>query len=240
MNEVEKKAEKQKVQRVLERFIGACVQKIKRKGLNTRIAEALAILALLVIFVLGVGFYHFYGMTKQLGIETAELTRQVEKLTRDNQDLTDLRRELAEKVTILSDTINQKVEEEEEQERQQAEAHMPIGFPVSSSASVESTEGEDMTVKLTGTGGNSFIASADGTVASIVTDSVYEHCITIDHGNGYQSLYRNNGDAMVRDGDEVIRGAILYVIGESNAELGYQIRYDDKFIDPMSMINIDG
>ena len=232
--------EKQKVQGVLKHFISACSQKIRRKGLDTRIAEALAMLALLAIFVLGAGFYYFYGMTKQLEKEMAELTIQVEELTRDNQDLTDLRRELAEKVTILSDTINQKVEEEEEQERQQAEAHMPIGFPVSSSASVESMEGEDMAVKLTGTGGNSFIASADGTVVSIVTDSVYEHCITIDHGNGYQTLYRNNGDAMVRDGDEVIRGAILYVIGEDNAELGYQIRYDDRFIDPMSMINIDG
>ena len=222
------------------RFVSACADTIRRKGLDTRFAQALAVFALLIIFVLGVGFNYYYGIAKQLEAERIELIKQVEELTRDNKDLVDLREELAEKVTILSDTIIQKVEEEEAFANEQAEAHMPVGFPVSSSASVESVEGDEMLVKFTGTAGNSFIASADGKVVSVVTDSVYEHCITIDHENGYQTLYRNNGDAMVRDGDQVIRGAILYVIGENNTELGYEIRYDEKFIDPMTLINIDG
>ena len=222
------------------RFISACAEKIRRKGLDTRFAQALVVLALFVIFVLGAGFNYYYGIAKQLEAERIELAKQVEELTRENKDLVDLREELAEKVTILSDTIIQKVEEEEALASEQAEAHMPVGFPVSSSASVEAVEGDEMTVKLTGTAGNSFIASADGTVVSIVTDSVYEHCVTIDHENGYQTLYRNDGDVMVRDGDQVVRGAILYVIGENNTELGYEIRYDEKFIDPMTLINIDG
>ena len=77
-------------------------------------------------------------------------------------------------------------------------------------------------------------------MASITTDSGYLHCIRIDHGNGYNSLYRNDGEVMVKEGDEVVRGAILYVIGEDNTELGYQITYDEKYIDPMELINIDG
>lgn len=237
---MEKKTEKQKAKGKIKRFTDACAEKIIRKDLGVRVAQALAILVLLVIFVLGVGFHYYYELSKQLELERAELAKQVEALTSDNKDLVDLREELAEKVTILSDTINQKVEEEEALANKQAEAHMPVGFPVSSSASVEAVEGEDMVVKFTGTGGSSFISSADGTVASIVTDSVYEHCVTIDHGNGYQSLYRNDGDVMVREGDQIVRGAILYVIGENNTELSYQIRYDEKFIDPMNMINIDG
>lgn len=95
-------------------------------------------------------------------------------------------------------------------------------------------------VKLNGSVGSSIIASADGTVTSITTDSGYLHCIKIDHGNGYQSIYRNDGDAMIKEGDEVVRGAIMYVIGEENTELGYQIMYDEKYIDPMELINIDG
>lgn len=240
MSEMENNTEKKKENGFLKRFIDACAEKIRRKGLGKRFMGAFLTLMFLAIFVLGVGFYHFYGVAGQLEKEIAELTKQVEKLTNDNKDLVDLREELAEKVTILSDTINQKVEEEEAVERQKAEAHMPVGFPVSSSASVEDAEGEDMLVKLTGSGGNSFISSADGTVISVVTDSVYEHCITIDHGNGYQSRYRNDGDVMVREGDEVVRGAILYVIGENNAELGYQILFEEKYIDPMTLINIDG
>ena len=117
---------------------------------------------------------------------------------------------------------------------------MPVGFPMSSSASLEESEGEEPMVKLNGSAGNSIIASADGTVVSVTTDSSYLHCIKIDHGNGYNSIYRNDGDVMIKEGDEVVRGAILYVIGEDNTELGYQIMYDDKYIDPMDLINIDG
>ena len=117
---------------------------------------------------------------------------------------------------------------------------MPVGFPMSSSASLEEAEGENPMVKLTGSEGNSIIASGDGTIISIATDTTYNQCIKIDHGNGYVSIYRNNGDAMVKEGDEVVRGAILFVIGEENTELGYQITYDDKYINPMELINIDG
>lgn len=231
---------KKGIRKAFNRFVSDCAEKIRRKGLDTRFAQALAVLVLFAIFVLGAGFNYYYGIAKQLEAERTEFAKQVEELTRENKNLVDLREELAEKVMILSDTIIQKVEEEETLASEQAEAHMPVGFPVSSSASVESVEGDEMIVKLTGTAGNSFIASADGTVVSIVTDSVYEHCVTIDHENGYQTLYRNDGDVMVRDGDQVVRGAILYVIGENNTELGYQIRYDEKFIDPMTLINIDG
>ncbi len=95
-------------------------------------------------------------------------------------------------------------------------------------------------VKLNGAEGNSVIASADGTIISITTDASYLHSIKIDHGNGYVSIYRNDGEAMVKEGDEVVRGAILYVIGEDNTELGYQVTYDEKYMDPMELINIDG
>ena len=165
---------------------------------------------------------------------------EILKLQEENAALVDLREELTDKVTILSDTIILKVEAEEEQEQMRAQAHMPVGFPMSSSASLEESDGENPMVKLNGTVGNSIIASADGTVVSITTDTSYLHCIKIDHSNGYNSIYRNDGDVMIKEGDEVVRGAILYVIGEDNTELGYQITYDGRYIDPMDLINIDG
>ena len=30
------------------------------------------------------------------------------------------------------------------------------------------------------------------------------------------------------------------MIGEENTELGYQITYNEKYIDPMELINVDG
>jgi len=88
--------------------------------------------------------------------------------------------------------------------------------------------------------GNSIVASGAGTVLSITTGSSYLHCVKIYHGNGYVSIYRNDGEVMVKEGDELVRGSILYVIGEENAELGYQIMYNEKYMEPMELINIDG
>ncbi len=47
-------------------------------------------------------------------------------------------------------------------------------------------------------------------------------------------------EVMVREGDEMIRGSILYVIGEENTDPGYQITYQNKYMEPMELLNIDG
>ena len=62
----------------------------------------------------------------------------------------------------------------------------------------------------------------------------------IDHGNGYFSVYRNNGVALVKSGEQLGKGYILFTMGEDNAVLGYQIMKDDQYIDPMTLIDING
>lgn len=213
---------------------------IRQMGIGPALVESLTVIVLATIVILSIICYREAKRIDVLEAETAGQQEEIARLTEENTDLVSLREELTDKVIILSDTINQKVEEEEAMEQAYAQAHMPVGFPMSSSASLEEAKSENPMVKLNGAEGNSIIASADGTVASITTDSGYLHCIRIDHGNGYNSLYRNDGEAMVKEGDEVVRGAILYVIGEDNAELGYQITYDEKYIDPMELISIDG
>jgi biotin carboxyl carrier protein len=214
--------------------------RIRQLGIGPAVIEFLALVVIVVIAVLAV-------IGRMRGNQIAALqnlnevqAEQIASLEEENADLTSLREELTEKVTILSDTINQKVEDEEAAEEERAQAHMPVGFPMSASASLEEADTEEPMVKLSGTEGSSVIASGDGTVISITTDTNYLHCIKIDHDNGYISIYRNDGDAMVKEGDEVVRGAILYVIGEDNAELGYQVTYDERYVDPMDLINIDG
>ena len=88
--------------------------------------------------------------------------------------------------------------------------------------------------------GINVIASGTGTVLSVDVDVDYGNVVSIDHGNGYISIYRNKGNAVVKAGNEVTRGAILYVVGEDNTEMGYSISKDDTYIDPMEMIEING
>lgn len=216
---------------------------IRQMSIGPAVIRFVVIVQVAVVAVLAVFYYKSSRQSEQLVSLEAQNQEQADKLAKleaENTDLAALREELRDKVTILSDTINQKVEEEEALEEARAAAHMPVGFPMSSSAALEEADSEEPMVKLTGSEGNSVIASGDGIVLSVATDSVYHNCIRIDHGNGYVSIYRNDGDVMVREGDEIVRGAILYVMGEENTELGYQITYDEKYIDPMELINIDG
>lgn len=231
---------KRKYNYTLMLFVDSKEGRIRQMGISPAVIESVAVIGLVVLFALAILCAVRGNRLEEMQNLNQSQTDRIQELEEENTDLRALREELTDKVTILSDTINQKVEEEEAFEEAQAQAHMPVGFPMSSSASLEEADSEEPMVKLNGTEGNSVIASADGTVVSITTDTSYLHCIKIDHGNGYVSIYRNDGDAMVKEGDEVVRGAILYVIGEENTELGYQITYDEKFMEPMELINIDG
>lgn len=240
MQETEGGKRKRKINYMLMLFMDSKEGRIRQMGFGPRLVESVMIVTVAVIVILGVVCYRKMQRIEALEARNEQQRQDIEELTDENANLVALREELMNKVTILSDTINQKVEEEEALEQEIAQAHMPVGFPMSSSASLEEAEGEEPMVRLTGSEGSSVLASADGTIVSITTDSAYRHCIRIDHGNGYNTIYRNDGDVMKKEGDEVVRGAILYVIGEDNTELGYQIMYDEKYIDPMDLISIDG
>lgn len=240
MKETESGKRKRKINYMLMLFMDSKEGRIRQMGFGPRLVESVTIVTAAALVILGVICYREMRQIETLQAENGQQRQEIEELTEENANLVSLREELMNKVTILSDTINQKVEEEEALEQEIAQAHMPVGFPLSSSASLEEAQGEEPMVRLTGGEGSRVLASADGTVVSITTDSAYRHCIRIDHGNGYNSIYRNDGAVMKKEGDEVVRGAILYVIGEDNTELGYQIMYNEKYIDPMDLISIDG
>lgn len=240
MNETNDGRRKRKINYMLMLFMDSKEGRIRQMGFGPRLVETSMVITVAVIATLGVICYREMRQIEELTAQNEQQRQNIETLSEENDNLVSLREELMNKVTILSDTINQKVEEEEALEQEMAQAHMPVGFPMSASASLEEAEGENPMVRLTGSEGSSVISSADGRIVSITTDSAYRHCIRIDHGNGYFSIYRNDGDVMKKEGEDVVRGAILYVIGEDNTELGYQIMYNEKYIDPMDLINIDG
>lgn len=240
MSEAEGSKSKKRQSFTLMLFIDSKDGQTRQMGIGLTLIGSIMVIVITAIVILSILYYRDERRIEELTAQTEMQAQEIGQLIEENADLVSLREELTDKVIILSDTINQKVEEEEAQEQEKAQAHMPVGFPMSSSASLEEADSEEPMVKLVGSVGSSIIASADGTVVSVTTDSSYLHCIRIDHGNGYNSVYRNDGDVMIKEGDDVVRGAILYVIGEDNTELGYQIMYGERYIDPMELINIDG
>lgn len=240
MSETENGKRKRRFNYTVMIFTDSKEGRIRQLRIDPGVIESMIAILLAVIIVLGLVNSRRGDEILLLKYENEGQAAEIQILEEENQNLTLLHDELTQKVTILSDTINQKVEEEEAEKAVDAQAHMPAGFPMTSSASMQEADTEEPMVKLNCSEGNSIIASGAGTILSITTGSSYLNCVRIDHGNGYVSIYRNDGEVMVREGDEVVRGSILYVIGEKNTELGYQITYNEKYVEPMELLNIDG
>ena len=159
----------------------------------------------------------------------------------------------------LKAAIQKRIEDEHLSQEEAETLALPTGFPLTGTASMASAvddatettiteitdENRDEVsgnplVVFTAAEGSSVIASGTGTVVNITTDVKFGNAVTIDHGNGYVSIYRNGGDPLVTEGSQIDKGDIIFVIGEKNTSLGYQIQQDEKYIDPEEMIEING
>lgn len=170
---------------------------------------------------------------------------KVNDLTDENESLFLENETLNAKVAVLSETVTTKAANEDAMSAEEIENALPKGFPLSGTATMEEnateeTENDNPILKFKASSGVNVISSGTGTVLSIEDDADYGNRIIIDHGNGYRSIYRNGGEVLVKEGESLGKGYILFSIGKNNQELGYQITYNDEYIDPMTIINIDG
>ncbi len=148
--------------------------------------------------------------------------------------------ELNAKMEIMSQTINQKVETEKEMAAVIDALSMPTLLPLSGSASIEEQEGETPICVFTASEGALVVAAAEGTVFTLVEDGEYGYNLTIDHGNGYQTVYRNKGKALVKVGDTVKQNQALFIIEDNNKTLGYQMLKDGAYVNPTDVMDISG
>lgn len=58
---------------------------------------------------------------------------------------------------------------------------------------------------------------ADGTVKA-VTDGSYGKCVTIEHSDGFESIYAQLADVSVNVGDSISQGAVIATVAESVGE----------------------
>lgn len=148
--------------------------------------------------------------------------------------------QLNEKLTIMSDTINQKVAEVDELTGQLSELYEPTMLPLTGAAKIEEiTEGEPL-CKFSASEGELVVATASGTVSEIIEEPEYGYKVSVDHGNGYVTIYRNQAIPKVKQGDTIMQGVTIFVVGENNLTLGYQITKEGAYINPMEMMEIEG
>lgn len=86
--------------------------------------------------------------------------------------------------------------------------------------------------------GTAVFATADGRVRSLSEkNSTRGKAITIDHGNGYQTTYCHLQDVRVSEGEQVRRGDIIALSGNTGLSfaphLHYEISLNGSYVDPV-------
>lgn len=167
------------------------------------------------------------------------LTAQLDEVREENRQFELENGELKEKVAILSETINNKVD----QAQREAKSRVPSGFPLKGTASYNENETEidgQPIAYFEVAAGVAVIPTANGTVSSITGSKTEGYVITVDHGNDYYSVYRNGSEPKVGVGDDVTKATELFVIDAEHKKLGYQIIEGKNYIDPLELMEIYG
>ncbi|MDR2043037.1 MAG: peptidoglycan DD-metalloendopeptidase family protein [Clostridium sp.] len=204
---------------------------------------------LLCVLVGGVAGYLYYGnklwqivnrrqetITRLEGEKAAlETALEDQRKTHEAEVAT-----LTDKINVLSETVKEKTQTENELSARLEKQSLPTEFPLTGSATMEEVREGDPICIFTAAQGTTVVATASGTVTAVNDDAEYGHNVWVDHGNGYVTIYRNGGEASVKAGDSVVQGTTLFLHGEENTKLGYQMMKDGAYIDPTDMLAISG
>lgn len=96
-------------------------------------------------------------------------------------------------------------------------------------------------VDLAGARGTSVVAAADGMVVRVVKDPALGRAVTLDHGNGLETIYGHLDRVLVRAGQRVARGQGVGLMGSTGKRstgphLHYAVRKDGKYVNPRNYL----
>ncbi len=227
---------------------GASVKKFRVK----RWAVVCAVIFLCIVIGVALGYFineerirmnanaKIDAVKKELAAVQAEL--ETERAAKETMK-TEYENEIAglnNKLTILSDTVNQNVVELESLSAQLEKYSKPTLLPLTGAASIEEAEGNEPACIFYAADGALIVATANGVVSELIEEPEQGYKVVIDHGNGYMTVYYNQGEPKVKVGDEIRQGATLFVIEAVNTKLTYRISMDGVYVNPMTIMQISG
>ena len=226
----------------------------KKEELNNKVFAFLRkhILVVIIVLVAAIGLLVFRVviLSKQLNAAQEKidfLTAQKEEMALVSEKE---KKEMQDQIALLSNQVAEQLAKEEAE----AALHYPNGLPVTGKVTISSqpeeipAEGEEETdedplkqmVIFGAQHGAKVMAAGSGTVVSVKKDQEYGYCVRIDHGNGYMTIYRYNDTPKIKEGDDVLKGQLLFEVNFVTSRVGYQVMYDNAFINPMDVMEVNG
>lgn len=91
--------------------------------------------------------------------------------------------------------------------------------------------------------GADVLCCADGVVGSIYKDELWGTCVEVKHNNKVVSIYRGiEADKSLKTGEEIKQGSVVGTVNQipcemlSDSHLHFEIKQDDKFINPADFL----
>lgn len=216
-------------------YLGKKSFKELQKSARKTLAMGIALVILSVGLILFAGYY-MLDLLKDKNDEIERLTAQIEAINSEKDE--------------IQGNLDEKIMAEQEKEANDALMYVPTNYPVTGASTVSETDevvALDATstsvrpvANFVGSEGAKVVAAGSGTVLAVEEDANYGFKMTIDHGNGYITLYYNGGNPLVKKGDKVTKDTVLFEIGSFNTNVAFQIIENGTYISPMSFVDIQG
>lgn len=212
------------------------------------------VIIITVCLVIGVGFgYLLYedqiwsAANQKIAVHQENVSLMEQKLEKQQKAAADEAKryeeaidKLEEDCELWSSTVALQKAEIEQLKAEMDKLYNPVLLPLTGAATIEENNNTEPMCIFNASEGALVVATASGTVTEVIEEPEQGYKVTINHGNGYVTIYRNADAPKVKQGDEVMQGMTVYVMDSSSLKLGYQIMKDGVFVNPMDIIEIDG
>lgn len=97
-------------------------------------------------------------------------------------------------------------------------------------------------IDLSGDVGNQIKAARPGKVKQIGEHEVYGLFVTLDHGNGWETLYAHCSEVLVKEGEKILSGDVISKVGNSGKSSGPHLHFEIRqnngtCVDPAKYLN---
>lgn len=171
---------------------------------------------------------------------------KIEELNGQIEKLNDEKKEMYDRIVNLTDLLTEKQESEDTLNAELSAKYLPVGNPIEGYSLMIDTSSSEETEPVKGMVvyntiiGTAIVSCADGVVAGITEDPEFGNMVTVDHGNGYQSIYRCGGSVKVDAGDTITKREVIFVITEEDSLFAYQIFKNGTAIEPLDIMEGKG
>lgn len=226
---------------------------LSRRRLTILVALAVGVIA--AVAVLGGTWWYMAARAYQvpeLQAEIAELREgqaQVESLARQLETLEEryrrVRRLFGVDTTQVLPELWRPPASGSRPSREDPEGSLPTSWPLTATGFVtqnllDGGEGDHPGLDIAIPSHSYIRAAGAGTVSDAGQDPVYGNFVTVDHGEGYLTLYAHASEILVEVGQPVRRNEVIALSGNTGRStaphLHFEIRLNGETVDPLSMV----